>query len=56
MHTSSAHKYFADSAVCRQVNAFFLKYILWIPPLNPLNTIRLAILFLAALPTAKVGG
>lgn len=37
-----------------QVNAFFLKYILWIPPTNPLNTIRLTILFLAALPTAKV--
>lgn len=36
-----------------EVNAFFLKYILWIPPLNPLNTIRLAILFMAALPTAK---
>jgi phosphatidylserine synthase 2 len=37
-----------------QVNAFFLKYILWIPPTNPLNTLRLLILFLAALPTAKV--
>jgi phosphatidylserine synthase 2 len=36
------------------VNAFFLKYILWIPPTNPLNTLRLLILFLAALPTAKV--
>lgn len=36
-----------------EVNAFFLKFILWIPPLNPLNTIRLGILFLAALPTAK---
>jgi phosphatidylserine synthase 2 len=36
-----------------EVNAFFLKYVLWVPPLNPLNTIRLAILFLAALPTAK---
>ncbi len=36
-----------------QVNAFFLKYVLWIPPLNPLNTIRLLILFLTALPTAK---
>ena len=39
---------------CLQVNAFFLKYILWIPPTNPLNTLRLLILFLAALPTAKV--
>lgn len=36
-----------------QVNAFFLKFILWIPPLNPLNTLRLLVLFLAALPTAK---
>lgn len=36
-----------------EVNAFFLKYILWIPPLNPLNTMRLLVLFLAALPTVK---
>ncbi len=35
------------------MNAFFLKFILWIPPLNPLNTLRLLVLFLAALPTAK---
>ncbi len=37
-----------------QVNAFFLKYILWLPPLNPLNTYRLALLFLLALPATKV--
>lgn len=36
------------------MNAFFLKYILWLPPLNPLNTYRLALLFLLALPATKV--
>jgi phosphatidylserine synthase 2 len=36
-----------------QVNAFFLKYVLWIPPLNPLNTYRLCLLFLSALPATK---
>uniref|UniRef100_A0A061R748 CDP-diacylglycerol--serine O-phosphatidyltransferase n=1 Tax=Tetraselmis sp. GSL018 TaxID=582737 RepID=A0A061R748_9CHLO len=33
-----------------KVVAFFLKYILWIPPTNPLNTIRLIIWFLMCLP------
>ena len=37
----------------RQVNAFFLKYVLWIPPLNPLNSYRLLLLFLLALPATK---
>ena len=37
-----------------QVNAFFLKYILWLPPLNPLNTYRLTLLFLLAVPATKV--
>jgi phosphatidylserine synthase 2 len=37
----------------RQVNAFFLKYVLWVPPLNPLNTYRLILLFLLALPATK---
>lgn len=36
-----------------QVNAFFLKYVLWIPPLNPLNTYRLILLFMGALPATK---
>lgn len=36
-----------------EVNAFFLKYVLWIPPLNPLNTYRLLLLFLGALPATK---
>ena len=35
------------------MNAFFLKYVLWIPPLNPLNTYRLILLFLGALPATK---
>lgn len=30
---------------CSQVVAFFLKYILWVPPTNPLNTYRLIIWF-----------
>ena len=40
-------------AGCAQVNAFFLKYLLWIPPLNPLNSYRLLLLFLLALPATK---
>ena len=36
-----------------EVNAFFLKYVLWLPPLNPLNTYRLTLLFLLALPSVK---
>lgn len=35
------------------MNAFFLKYLLWIPPLNPLNSYRLLLLFLLALPATK---
>lgn len=37
-----------------EVNHFFLKYELWVPPTNPLNTIRLSFLFLLALPGIKV--
>lgn len=37
-----------------EVNHFFLKFVLWVPPINPLNTYRLAILFLFALPGIKV--
>ncbi|EFN55835.1 hypothetical protein CHLNCDRAFT_30982 [Chlorella variabilis] len=36
-----------------EVNHFFLKFVLWVPPINPLNTYRLAILFLFALPGIK---
>lgn len=37
-----------------EVNAFFLKYILWVPPRNMLNSYRLLILFLGAIPAVKV--
>lgn len=36
-----------------EVNAFFLKYILWIPPLNPLNTYRLILWFLLGVPAVR---
>ncbi|KAK9815001.1 hypothetical protein WJX73_004520 [Symbiochloris irregularis] len=36
-----------------EVNAFFLKFILWVPPLNPLNTYRLVLLFAMALPAVR---
>ena len=39
-----------------ELNHFFLKTVLWVPPINPLNTYRLTILFLLALPGIKVGG
>jgi hypothetical protein len=39
-----------------EVNHFFLKTLLWVPPINPLNTYRLTILFLFALPGIKVRG
>ena len=43
----------ADCGVLGQVNAFFLKYILWVPPLNPLNTYRLVLLFALAVPAVR---
>lgn len=36
-----------------EVNAFFLKFCLWIPPLNPLNTYRLIIWWLIANPAIR---
>lgn len=36
-----------------EVNGFFLKYLLWIPPLNPLITYRLCLLFLMAVPAIR---
>lgn len=36
-----------------EVNHFFLKFVLWVPPSNPLNTYRLIILALFALPGIK---
>ena len=35
------------------VNVFFLKYALWIPPTNPLNTYRLILWFCCALPAVR---
>ena len=42
-----------DCVLHGQVNAFFLKYILWVPPLNPLNTYRLVLLFALAVPAVR---
>lgn len=36
-----------------EVNAFFLKFCLWIPPLNPLNSYRLLIWWLIANPAIR---
>lgn len=36
-----------------ELNAFFLKFCLWIPPRNPLNAYRLIIWWLIALPTIR---
>jgi phosphatidylserine synthase 2 len=36
-----------------ELNAFFLKFCLWIPPRNPLNVYRLIIWWLIALPTIR---
>ncbi len=44
------HHTTASSPGTPQVNVFFLKYALWIPPTNPLNTYRLLLWFLCALP------
>lgn len=36
-----------------ELNCFYLKYLLWVPPEHPLNTYRLILLFLFALPGAR---
>ncbi|XP_057841331.1 CDP-diacylglycerol--serine O-phosphatidyltransferase 1 isoform X4 [Cryptomeria japonica] len=36
-----------------ELNAFFLKFCLWIPPRNPLNAYRLIIWWLIAVPTIR---
>lgn len=36
-----------------EINAFFLKYILWIPPRNPLNTYRLILWFFIGMPAIR---
>jgi phosphatidylserine synthase 2 len=36
-----------------ELNCFYLKYLLWVPPEHLLNTYRLILLFLFALPGAR---
>ena len=36
-----------------ELNSFFLKYVLWIPPRNPLNTIRLLLWWGVAVPAVR---
>lgn len=36
-----------------ELNAFYLKYLLWIPPANPLNTYRLLFMFFATIPAVR---
>ena len=36
-----------------EVNAFFLKFVLWIPPPNKLNVLRLILWFLIGLPALR---
>lgn len=36
-----------------ECNAFFLKYLLWVPPTSPLNVYRLLIWFLIGVPAAR---
>ncbi|KAI7857036.1 phosphatidyl serine synthase-domain-containing protein [Circinella umbellata] len=36
-----------------ELNCFYLKYLLWVPPEHPLNTYRLILMFLCALPAAR---
>lgn len=33
-----------------EMNGFFLKYVLWVPPPNPLNSYRLILLWLLSMP------
>jgi phosphatidylserine synthase 2 len=36
-----------------EANVFFLKYALWVPPTNPLNTARLILWLLVAAPAIR---
>ncbi|TPX73019.1 hypothetical protein SpCBS45565_g00106 [Spizellomyces sp. 'palustris'] len=36
-----------------ELNAFYLKYLLWLPPSNPLNIARLVLYFFLALPATR---
>ncbi|KAI8075341.1 phosphatidyl serine synthase-domain-containing protein [Gilbertella persicaria] len=55
--TSSPKNYFGTCLLliflqC-ELNCFYLKYLLWVPPEHPLNTYRLILLFLFALPATR---
>eukprot|EP00004_Rigifila_ramosa_P014645 TRINITY_DN3348_c0_g1_i1.p1 TRINITY_DN3348_c0_g1~~TRINITY_DN3348_c0_g1_i1.p1 ORF type:complete len:423 (-),score=100.03 TRINITY_DN3348_c0_g1_i1:37-1305(-) len=39
--------------LCTEVTAFFLKFVLWIPPRNPLNTYRMIMWAFFAAPSAR---
>ncbi|KND01631.1 uncharacterized protein SPPG_09115 [Spizellomyces punctatus DAOM BR117] len=36
-----------------ELNAFYLKYLLWLPPSNPINILRLILYFFLALPATR---
>ncbi|KAJ2313163.1 hypothetical protein IWW52_004642, partial [Coemansia sp. RSA 2704] len=44
---------FAVLIMLAELNVFYLKSLLWVPPEHPLVTARLALLFLFALPSAR---
>ncbi|KAI7886111.1 PSS-domain-containing protein [Lichtheimia hyalospora FSU 10163] len=56
--TSSPKNYFGVIglmivALQCELNCFYLKYLLWVPPEHPLNTYRLTLMFLFSLPAAR---
>ncbi|KAI8381243.1 phosphatidyl serine synthase-domain-containing protein [Radiomyces spectabilis] len=56
--TSSVKNYFGTLFLIAvflqcELNCFYLKYLLWVPPEHALNTYRLILLFLFALPGAR---
>ncbi|CAG8438723.1 2400_t:CDS:2 [Scutellospora calospora] len=36
-----------------ELNSFYLKYLLWIPPDNPINTYRATLLFMCSIPATR---
>ncbi|RIB12286.1 phosphatidyl serine synthase-domain-containing protein [Gigaspora rosea] len=38
-----------------ELNSFYLKYLLWIPPDNPLNSYRATLLFMGSIPATREG-
>ncbi|ORZ25888.1 phosphatidyl serine synthase-domain-containing protein [Absidia repens] len=56
--TSSAKNYFGTIGLMLvflqcELNCFYLKALLWVPPEHPLNTYRLTLVFLFAIPGAR---